>query len=69
MNRETEAKAIVSGKLLTDLMESYKHNVFEQWSGEADSEKREQLHARVVACNDLDWWLKEKARAILDGTN
>ena len=69
MNRETEAKAIVSGKLLTDLMESYKYNVFEQWSGEADSEKREQLYARVVACNDLDWWLKEKARAILDGTN
>lgn len=69
MNRETEAKAIVSGKLLADLMDAYKYNVFDQWSAEDDKEKREELYARVVACNDLDFYLKEKARAILDGTN
>ena len=69
MNRQTEATAIVSGKLLADLMESYKYNVFEQWSAEEDQGKREQLYARVVAANDLEWWLKQKAKEVLDGTS
>jgi hypothetical protein len=69
MNRETEAKAIVSGKLLADLFEGYKYNVFDQWASEDDNDKRNELYARVVAANDLEFYLKEKARAILDGTN
>ena len=69
MNREAEAKAIVSGKLLADLFDSYKYNLFDQWAAEEDQAKREQLYARVVAANDLDWWLKQKATEVLNGTS
>ena len=69
MNKLQQAQMIAHGELLEERLEAYKHMVFEEWSAEPDFDRRELLFSRVNACNDIDFFIKEKSRNIIDGTN
>jgi hypothetical protein len=66
MANKAQAEALLNNKLLDDLLEGYMYSVFDTWKVCSDPRKRDELYAKGQAIGDIQLWVENKCKGILD---
>ncbi len=66
---KTEATQLLTNKLLGELLDLYKVNLFGQWMAATDTQEQSAIHARGVAVGDIEMWIESKAKEVINGSD
>jgi hypothetical protein len=66
-SRVEQARAILTGNLLSELLNEYEQQQIAEWVN--DETGQVDYHARVVACRSIQFMVNTKCEEIIDGSS
>jgi chromosomal replication initiation ATPase DnaA len=66
MSKAQEAKILIDGEVLSDIVQNIEHDYFELWQVANTLEDRERIHAKQAALSEVFQAIIDKANEVLN---
>ena len=67
--RQMEAAQLLENKLLNEIFEKYRAQLYESWTNEFDRRKADDLRSRARAANELSKYIDNICEGIISGSD